>query len=254
VKQFENKTIIVTGGNSGIGRAAALQFAAGGAKVAIVARNQATGQQVVDEILEAGGKASFYQCDVADEQQIEAAHAAIVNDYGQYHAAFNNAGISGNAAPFQELDTATFDSVMKTNAYSVFWCMRLQVQHFVENNIAGSIVNCASIAGLLGRPYMASYVASKHAAVGLTKAAALDTAALGIRINAVCPGVTETPTLLSYIDMLPSEVKTATIAAIPRGQMATSDELASLAVYLCSDLAANITGQAIASDGGFSVI
>jgi NAD(P)-dependent dehydrogenase (short-subunit alcohol dehydrogenase family) len=254
MKQFENRTIIVTGGNSGIGKAAALQFAAQGAEVAIVARNEETGQEVVDEIRKAGGTASFYQCDVADEQQIEAAHAAIIKDYGQFHAAFNNAGISGGAQPFHELDTATFDSIMKTNAYSVFWCMRIQIGHFIENKIAGSIVNCASIAGLLGRPYMASYVASKHAAVGLTRSAALDTAALGIRINAVCPGVTETPTLLSYIDMLPSEVKAQTLAAIPRGKMATSEELASTAVYLCTDLAANITGQAIANDGAFSVI
>ena len=254
MKQFENRTIIVTGGNSGIGKAAALQFAAEGAKVAIVARNEETGRQAVDEIREVGGKASFYQCDVADEKQIGMAHAAIIKEYGQFHAAFNNAGISGGAKQSHELDTATFDSIMKTNAYSVFWCMRLQIAHFVENKIAGSIVNCASIAGIIGRPYMASYVASKHAAVGLTRAAALDTAAMGIRVNAVCPGVTETPTLLSYIDILPSEVKAQTLAAIPRGKMATSDELASLAVYLCSDLAANITGQAIANDGAFSVI
>lgn len=254
MKMFENKVVIVTGGNSGIGRAAALQFAAEGAKVAIVARNAETGEQAVADIRKAGGTASFYKCDVSDEQQVVSVHARIIKDFGCVHAAFNNSGISGGAEPFHELQTASFDAIMKTNAYSAFWCIREQIKHFIEHKISGAIVNCASLAGVLGRPYMAGYVASKHAMVGMTRAAALDTAAQGIRVNALCPGVTATPTLMSYVDMVPEEEKARITAAIPRGKMATSEELASTAVYLCSDLAANITGQAIVSDGGISVV
>lgn len=253
MKRFEKMTVIVTGGNSGIGRAAAVQFAAEGAKVAIMARNEQTGREVVDEICSTGGVASFYRADVSIESQVEEAHAGIIRDYGQFHAAFNNSGIAGGAQQFQELDTATFDQIMKTNAYGTFWCMRAQIKHFLDNKIPGSIVNCASVAGVLGRRYMASYVASKHAMVGLTRAAALETAPHGIRVNAVCPGATETPTLNAFINIVPPEEKAHILAEIPRGKMASSEELASLAVYLCSRLAANITGQAILSDGGQTV-
>lgn len=253
MKQFEDKIVVVTGGNSGIGRAAAIQFAAGGAKVAILARNEQTGRGVVEEICAAGGVATFYQADVSVEAQVEEVHQAILRDYGQFHASFNNAGISGGGQQFHELDTVTFDQIMKTNAYSTFWCMRAQIKHFLDSKTRGAIVNCASVAGVLGRRYMGGYVASKHAVVGLTRAAALDTAVHGIRVNAICPGATKTTTLEAFFDTVSPEEQAKILDEVPRGIMASCDEVASLAVYLCSDLAANITGQAILSDGGISV-
>ena len=252
--KFDDKTVIVTGGNSGIGRAAAIQFAEEGANVAIMARNEQTGAEAVDAVKSLGVEAKFYKVDVSIQEQLEAAHDQVVMDFGQYHAAFNNSGISGPPNIFHELSDDDFDSVMKVNAYSVFWGMRAQIRHFLASGTAGSIVNCASVAGLLGRPYMASYSASKHAVVGITKAVALDYAAQGIRVNALCPGVTETPTLINYVDSLPEETQQQVWAGIPRGRMASGEELASTAIYLCTDLAANITGQAFTSDGGFSVV
>ena len=135
-------------------------------------------------------------------------------------------------------------------AYSVFWCMRLQIAHFVENKIAGSIVNCASIAGIIGRPYMASYVASKHAAVGLTRAAALDTAAMGIRVNAVCPG----PTATAFGGAIPSEeAKAVRAQKIPLGRMCEPEDIADPILFLAGPAARMITGVALTVDGGVLV-
>lgn len=252
--KFTNKTVIVTGGNSGIGEAAAVEFAEEGANVAIMARNEETGKAVVEKIHCLGGVAKFYKVDVSVKEQIQQAHLDVINDFGPYHAAFNNSGISGGAKLLHEMTTDDFDSLMKTNTYSVFWCMREQLRNFVDNNIPGAIVNCASVAGVLGRLYMAGYVSSKHAVVGLTRAAALDYAARGIRVNALCPGATETPTLNQYLDLVPAEEKAAIERSIPRGRMGTTIELASLAVWLCTDKAANVIGQAFVSDGGITAM
>jgi NAD(P)-dependent dehydrogenase (short-subunit alcohol dehydrogenase family) len=251
MKRFESKTVIVTGGNSGIGRTTALRFAAEGAKVAIIARTTDTGNAVVREIQASGGDAAFFQADVSSAAQVDSAMDAVLKRYGSFQMAFNCSGITGEGKLFQDLSAEEFDRVVKTNLYGVFHCMKREIAHYISQG-SGVIVNCASTSGLVGFPFLGAYNASKHAVLGLTKSVALDYAQQGIRVNAVCPGGVMTTMLADYLERNP-DLRAKINAAHPIGRMARTEEVAGLVLWLCSDEASNIIGQSYAVDGGYTV-
>jgi NAD(P)-dependent dehydrogenase (short-subunit alcohol dehydrogenase family) len=252
MNRFESKVALVTGGGSGIGRATALKFATEGASVVIGNRNEKAGQETVDLIQKAGGKASFYQTDVTKLSNVQDLIKYTVDTYGGLHAAFNNAGVEDPQAMTPEQTEATFDLVMNVNVKGVWYSMKCEIEHMVANG-GGAIVNTASIAGISGFPGHAPYTASKHAVLGLTKTAALEYAKQGMRINAVCPGAIETPLLANF-----TGGDSATLEYMrslhPIGRLGKPEEIADAVVWLCSNEATFVLGQGITVDGGFTAI
>ena len=191
MERFDNKVVLITGGATGIGLATARRFAQEGAKVVIASRNEAAGQQAVADIRASGGEATFIETDVTQEARIEALIKQTTETYGRIDAAFNNSGTEGTPAPLADDNVENYQKIFEVNVKGLWLCMKYQLKHMQQQG-AGSIVNNASIAGLIGFPGLGLYTASKHAVLGLTKAAALENAALGIRVNAVSPGMIET--------------------------------------------------------------
>lgn len=251
MQRFLDKTVIVTGGNSGIGRTAALKFAQEGARVAIVARSAEKSASAVAEIEAAGGVAAFFRADVSRSAEVADAVQDVVARFGRFHAAFNCSGYAGDARSFEALTEEHFDEVVKVNLYGVFHCMKHEVAHFLENGEGGVILNCASTSGLVGLLNYAQYSASKHAVIGLTKSAALDFAARGIRINAICPGGVGTTMLDDFLKANPAMLERVN-RLHPIGRMARAEEVANLVLWLCSDESTNVIGQAWAVDGGYT--
>jgi NAD(P)-dependent dehydrogenase (short-subunit alcohol dehydrogenase family) len=246
---MQERVAIVTGGSAGIGRAAALALAREGAYVAIGDVDAERGPQVVDEIEARGGKALFVPTDVADDGDVRRLVEETVNRFGRLDYAFNNAGIEGSPAPTDECSEGNWDRTIAVNLTGVWRCMRAEIPRMLASG-GGSIVNNSSVAGLVGFPSIPAYVASKHGVIGLTKTAALEYATRGIRVNAVCPGVIET----EMIDRFTGGDATALAdltATEPVGRLGTPDEIAEAVVWLCSDNASFVTGQALAVDGGF---
>lgn len=188
---FEGKSVIITGGTAGIGRATALAFAKAGAMVTIGDIDPKSADTVA-QIVALGGKAQFVVCNVADAEQTTKLVAAAVGTYGGLHAAFNNAGILPAAVPFHEVDAKALDQILNVDLKGVFSAMQAQVRHFLTVG-GGAIVNTASVAGIVADPDMSVYVAAKHAVVGLTRAVAIEYAQRGIRVNAIAPGLVDTP-------------------------------------------------------------
>ncbi|WP_019508261.1 SDR family oxidoreductase [Pleurocapsa sp. PCC 7319] len=252
MNRFEGKVALVTGGGSGIGRATALKFAAEGASVVIGNRKEKAGQETVDLIQQAGGKASFYRTDVSNLKDVQNLVQYTVDTYGGLDAAFNNAGVEDPQAMTPEQTEATFDLVINVNLKGVWYSMKCEIEQMLANG-GGAIVNTSSIAGVIGYPGHAPYTASKHAVLGLTKTAALEYAQQGIRVNAVCPGAIETPLL----DGL-AEGDSATIDYMkslhPIGRLGKPHEIANAVVWLCSDEASFVLGHGINVDGGFTAI
>ncbi|MEO0835889.1 MAG: SDR family oxidoreductase [Cyanobacteria bacterium J06642_3] len=250
--KFDDKVALITGGGSGIGRSTALKFAAEGASVVIGNRNEKAGQETVDLIKQAGGKASFYQTNVTKLANVRELVKYTVDTYGGLHAAFNNAGVEDPQAMTQDQTDEAFDLVMNVNVKGVWYSMKCEIEHMVANG-GGTIVNTSSIAGLIGYPGHAPYTASKHAVIGLTKTAALEYAQQGIRVNAVCPGATET-SLLEGLAAGDSDTIEYMKSLHPIGRLAKPEEIANTVVWLCSDEASFILGQEIVIDGGFTAI
>lgn len=250
---FTGKVALVTGGGNGIGRAASLGFARGGAKLVVVDRDPAAGEGTAGAIRQQGGEATFVAADVTKSADVVAYVKAALSAYGAIDCFFNNAGIEGKVAPTAEYDEAMFDQVIAVNLKGVFLGLRhvlpvmLRQQH-------GAVVNTASVAGLVASPGMPAYVASKHAVIGLTKTAAGETARAGVRVNAVCPGPIDTRMIHALESMLnpsdPASVGTRYQGNIPIGRYGTADEVANVVLFLCSDLASNITGAQYVVDGG----
>ena len=244
---FENKVVIVTGGSSGIGKATALAFAKKGAKVAVV--DWIENSETMNLIKELGSETIFIKCDVSKTDDVKAMVAKTIDTFGRLDYAFNNAGIEGASAPTHECTEENWDKIIGVNLKGIWLCMKYEIPEILKQG-KGAIVNCASVAGLVGFSGLPAYVASKHGIIGLSKSAALECAKLGIRINVVCPGVIQTP----MIDRLTGKTKEAIeqfTELEPIGRFGKPEEIASAVVWLCSDEASFVTGLAMAVDGGF---
>jgi len=251
MKEFEGKVALVTGGGSGIGRATALAFAREGAQVVIGNRNVQRGEETVAMIQKAGGRASFKRTDVTIAAEIEALVDHAVKTYGGLDLAFNNAGIEGDVASTVEQTEANYNAVMDVNVKGVWLSMKYQIPQMLARG-GGAIVNCSSVAGLIGFPNMSIYMASKHAVIGLTKVAALEYSAQGIRINAVNPAVIDT----EMVDRLAKAMgmnKTADLVPLhPIGRLGRVEEIAEAVLWLCSGKSSFVTGHSLVVDGGFT--
>jgi NAD(P)-dependent dehydrogenase (short-subunit alcohol dehydrogenase family) len=252
-KRFKGKVVIVTGASAGIGQAAAIEFAKEGARVAVVARRAAEGEATVRQIRAVGGDAMFIKADVAKASEVEAMVATTVTAWGQLDCAFNNAGIGGDALiPTAQHTEANWDAVMAINLKGVFLCMKYQIPEMLKRG-RGAIVNNSSVFGLIGSTAgHAPYAASKHGVIGLTKSAAIEYAKLGIRVNALCPGWTHSEMVDGALEAHPEVGTKITTVDVPMARIADPIEIARVAVWLCSDDAGYVTGQAFAPDGGWT--
>ena len=247
---LKNKAALVTGGGSGIGRAAALAFANSGAKVVVADIDIEGGKATTSAIEDAGGQALFIQADVSQTADVEAMINNVIEVHGHLDCAFNNAGIEGTVGTrMAEYDEDNWDKVISINLKGVWLCMKHQLAYMSQQG-SGSIVNTASVAGLVGGTFGSAYYASKHGVVGLTKAAAIEYGTAGIRVNAVCPGVIQTE-MADRVLQDDKQRESAITALHPLGRLGTPDEIAQAVVWLSSDAASFITGQAIAVDGGY---
>jgi len=250
---FKGKVALITGAGNGIGRATALGFARDGAQVVVVDRDAAGGEGTVGIIRQQGGEALFVAADVTRSADVQAYVKAALDAYGTIDCFHNNAGIEGGVAATAEYDEAMFDAVMGVNVKGVFLGLRHVLPVMLKQK-RGAIVNTASVAGLVASPGMPAYVASKHAVIGLTKTAAGEVARQGVRVNAVCPGPIDTRMIHSLESMLnpsdPGSIGDRYQANIPIGRYGTAEEVANVVLFLCSDLAGNITGAQYVVDGG----
>ncbi|NQT72631.1 MAG: SDR family oxidoreductase [Chloroflexi bacterium] len=247
----EGKVAMVTGAGSGIGRASALAFAKNGAKVVVNDIVAEGAEETVEMIKAAGGEAILVKADVTQAIEVENLINKTVEIYGQLDYAHNNAGIDGEPAPLADCTIENWDRTIGINLRGVFLCMKYEIPQMVKQG-NGAIVNTASIAGLIGTANMPAYNAAKHGVVGLTRTAALEYAATGIRINAVCPGATRTALLDSVMVVMPELLETLE-SSHPVGRIAEPEEIANTVVWLCSDEASFVTGHPMVVDGGYSV-
>jgi NAD(P)-dependent dehydrogenase (short-subunit alcohol dehydrogenase family) len=246
-KQFEGKVAVITGGSSGIGRATALAFAAEGARVAIGARRAAESEETIRLIEAQGGEAIFVQTDVTRADQIQKLMDTAVSRWQRLDLAFNNAGIGGTPfVPTPDYSEQVWDDVIDINLKGVFLSMKYEIPHMLKSG-GGAIVNMSSVAGLIGGPIGIAYYASKHGVIGATKAAALEYAKKGIRVNAVCPAVIRTPMSEAVFS---SDQEASVLAVHPMGRFGTTEEVADAVVFLCSSHASYITGHALPVDAG----
>jgi NAD(P)-dependent dehydrogenase (short-subunit alcohol dehydrogenase family) len=245
---LQGKVALVTGGASGIGRASCLAFAAEGAKVVVADRDLEGGERTVAMVRDAGAEAIFVHCDVSNAADVEALVKKTLEAYGRLDCAHNNAGIAGPMARTADCREQEWDEVIRVNLKGVWLCMGREIPEMVKQR-SGVIVNTASTAGLRGSRLASAYAASSHGIVGLTQSAALEYATDGIRINAVCPGIVDTPMIQRHIAGDPKR-KAQFEAASPIGRLATPDEIAQAVLWLCSDAASYMTGHILIADGG----
>ncbi|HEX5455648.1 MAG TPA: glucose 1-dehydrogenase [Stellaceae bacterium] len=250
---FTGKVALITGAGNGIGRAAALAFAKSGARVVVVDRDAAGGEATCGILRQQGAEARFVAADVTRSADVQNYVKAALDAFGRIDCFFNNAGIEGKWTHTADYDEDMFDQVIAVNVKGVFLGLRHVLPVMLRQG-KGAIVNTASVAGLVATPGMPAYVASKHAVIGLTKTAAGEVARSGVRVNAVCPGPVDTRMIHSLEQQIspdnPAEVARRYQAAMPTGRYTTPDEIASMVVFLCSDLAGNITGGQFVVDGG----
>lgn len=240
---------IVTAAGNGIGRASALAFAAAGATVVVSDIDDAAGAETVRLIEEAGGTATYQHADVSIEDDVVALVAAAVGRHGRLDWAHNNAATNVRAAPVSAQQRERWDRVLSVTLTGTMLCLKHEILQMQHQGTGGAIVNTSSVSGLIGQANQSAYVAAKWGVIGLTKTAALENAALGIRVNAICPGMTATVATVRWAETDPSGFE-AFRSAIPTQQPATPEQQARVAVWLCSDAASYVTGVAMPVDGG----
>ena len=244
---FKGKVAIVTGGTSGIGKATAIAFAEKGATVVIV--DWIENEETLNLIKASGGEAIFVKCDVSKAIEVKAMVDKTIAAFGRIDYAFNNAGIEGTNAKTADCTEENWDKTIGVNLKGIWLCMKYEIPEMLKQG-KGVIINCASVAGLIGFGGLPAYVASKHGIIGLTKTTALEYAKQGLRVNAVCPGVIQTP----MIDRITGKTK-ETIEEFkglePIGRFGLPDEIANAVLWMCSDEASFVTGHAMVVDGGF---
>jgi NAD(P)-dependent dehydrogenase (short-subunit alcohol dehydrogenase family) len=245
---LENKVALVTGAGSGIGRASSLILAREGAKMVVSDIDASGAEETLSLIKERGGDGVFVHADVSKSNDVQELISRAVSTYGRLDCAYNNAGIEGYmSGRLHEYPEETWDRLVDINIKGVWLCLKYEIPQMLEQG-GGAIVNTASVAGLVGARRLSAYIASKHAVVGLTKAAALEYAQDGIRVNAVCPGTIDTPMLDRLIAGWKTDEDMNTRQ--PIGRLGTPAEIAETVAWLCSDAASLVTGIAMAVDGG----
>jgi NAD(P)-dependent dehydrogenase (short-subunit alcohol dehydrogenase family) len=247
---FEGKVALVTGAASGLGLATAKAFAESGASVALADWNEDAVRGAADELTAQGHKAIAIRCDVADDAQVEAMVAQTVAAFGGLDAAYNNAGVQNVLAETADTTREDYDRVMGINLRGEWSCMKFELQQMRKQG-SGAIVNCSSLGGLVGGAERGIYHAAKHGVLGFTKSAALEYAARGIRINAICPGLIWTPMADQMVASGQGDALKAMEKSVPMGRVGRPEEIANAVLWLCSDAASYVTGQSISVDGGF---
>jgi NAD(P)-dependent dehydrogenase (short-subunit alcohol dehydrogenase family) len=240
---------LVTGAGRGIGLAAAKALADAGASVVVVDRDEEAISTAAERLRSAGHNAIAVTCDVTDKVQVAAMVDRAVGTYGRLDAAFNNAGVNSEGAPLLDTSDDEFERIIDINLRGVWNCMKAELRQMTAQG-AGVIVNCSSIGGMVGSKGRSAYSASKHAVIGLTRSAALDYATSGIRINAVCPGIINTPMAVEVTKNYDPEIVKAMVAREPIGRFGEPEEIAAAVVWLCSPAASFMVGHAMAVDGG----
>lgn len=244
---FQDKVVIVTGARSGIGLSTAQGFAHAGAKVVLAGHHEPS--QEAATLRQQGYQASSFQVDVTDEEEVKAMVNFTVNRYGKLDFAYNNAGIQSPVTKIANLSLAEYNRVVDTDLKGIFLCMKYELQVM---NAGSKIVNCSSMGGIIGLAGRTAYHAAKHGVIGMTKSAALEYAAQGININAVCPGVIETPMVQKMIAQ-EKDVMDEYEKLIPIGRLAQPEEIARAVMFLCSDAASYIVGEHLVVDGGYTI-
>jgi NAD(P)-dependent dehydrogenase (short-subunit alcohol dehydrogenase family) len=248
---FENQVALVTGAASGLGLATAKAFAQSGASVVLADTNEKPVHSAAEELSAQGHKTLAIKCDVADDAQVEAMVDRTVATFGRLDAAYNNAGVQNVIAEAADASREDFDRVIGVNLRGVWSCMKFELRQMLKQG-SGAIVNCSSIGGLVGGAKRGTYQASKHAVLGLTKSAALDYAARGIRINAVCPGIIHT-SMLDRMMETQADALNAMLKDVPIGRLGRPEEIASAVLWLCSSAASLMIGHALTVDGGYTI-
>ena len=248
MKLLENKVALVTGGSAGIGRATAIALGVAGAKVVFSDVHETEGEDTAKAIRHSGAEHLFVRSDISSEADVRALIQKTVASYGRLDFAFNNAGIDLPTKPLHEQSIEDFDTLMATNVRGTFMCMKSEIQQMLTQG-TGVIINNSSVFGLVGLAGLSPYTAGKHAIMGLTRAAALDYAKQGIRINTVNPGSIATAMLDRLGDTIPLE---QIASLVPTGRIGQPEEIAATVVFLCSDAASYITGQSFVVDGGYT--
>ena len=246
---MDGSVALVTGAGAGIGRASALAFAAEGARVVVADVDAEGGAETVGLVEAAGGQATFVRADVSRADDVAAMVDAAVDAYGGLDFAHNNAGVATGGYPVAEFPDADWERAIGIMLTGVYYCLKAEIPRMLERG-GGAIVNTASGAGLVGFPGQAAYVAAKHGVLGLTKVAALDYGARGVRVNAICPGTARTPMVDNAVANDPA-LEQYLVGLHPIGRIGTPEEIAAAAVWLCSDAASFVLGHALAVDGGY---
>jgi len=247
--ELKGKVGLVTGGTSGIGRETAVLFATAGAKVVVAGRRMPEGEETIELVRAAGSEGLFVKADVSKGSEVETLVQKTVERFGRLDMAFNNAGTEGIWSPIVRQSEEDWDRIIAINLKGVWLSLKYEIRQMLKQGGGGTIVNMSSVTGLVGGVGAAAYSASKHGVIGLTKTAALENAKSGIRINAVCPGFTETP-MTDRLFRIPT-VEKHLLSCHPIGRFGKPTEIAEAVVWMCSDRSSFMTGQALVLDGGF---
>jgi glucose 1-dehydrogenase len=249
--RFDGQVAIVTGASGGMGRAVALAFAAAGATLVAADLTEDAGRETVEQIGQAGGRAVFVPTDVSDAAAVEALVARATSDFGRLDCAVNAAAIEGERGPLHEVDDEVFDRIIAVNLRSIFLCMKHEILAMLAAGRGGAIVNIASTNSFRPQPHQSAYTASKHGVLGMTRNAAVDYGAEGIRINAICPGAIDTPMLRAAMERRGRQPEEVVGRLSLLGRFGQPDEIALACLWLCSDESSFTTGHALAVDGGY---